>query len=181
MPRQTKCSRCAGKGLAFYGPRNLVAWLESVHGAAVRRTIEERWSSPLVSRVFDGSIEAQSVISEVLERCEKVTRCFVTAEPGENGTVWLRVYGPKWLRAEILTLPLVPTTPEWQRSLERLIEVELPKAFQPYWYPANVRASATLEPHHWDFTAWSEWEKRRLFEKDFINGLNRLSNEAQKR
>jgi hypothetical protein len=138
--------RFASKRLTFTGPRTLLAWLESPLGAELRQTIEDRWLPSLAGRLFDGSEESKALQAEVLERAGKETRCIVLVEPYKTNEAQVRVYGPRELKVKVITLPMARfATPEQQRALEQLVEVELPRAYQPYYYPAACRASETIE------------------------------------
>lgn len=174
MSRSKAGQQSTGKRLTFLGPRNLVAWLESPGGLEVRQTIESRWLPTLAARVFDGSEESKAVIAEVLERHDRTTRCVVTIEPCENGKVWVKVYGPRELKAVVLPLPLVPSTVELQGKLEQLIEVELPKTFRPVFENGRTVASAILEPTHWSLAEWCEREAKKMADVEFSKVLDEV-------
>jgi hypothetical protein len=170
MEPAAKGQRRSSKRLTFTGPRTLVAWLESPSGAEVRQTIESRWLPNLAARLFDNSEESRLLQAEVIERAGKETRCIVVAAPMENGSVHITCYGPRELLVKIITLPKVPLTPEFLAASEKLIEVELPRAYKPWFYPAMVRQTAVVEAL--DVLEWSEREKTRMANLSFVKALN---------
>jgi hypothetical protein len=135
----------SNKPLTFLGVRNLIAWLESPLGAEVKKTLEDRWM-PDLEGVLWTTEEGRRLQGEVLLRAGKETRAIVVVEPYKPNEAHLRVYGPRELHVKVVTLPMAECpTPEVQRTLEKLVEVELHRTYQPHYYPSCVRASETIE------------------------------------
>jgi hypothetical protein len=160
----------ARKGLTFTGPRNLLAWLESSHGAEIRQTIEDRWLDNLAAKLFDGSEESKQLQADVIERHGKETRCLIVAQPMENGSVYIECFGPRELKVHIITLPMAPLTAEWQNRMEQLTEVELPRAYKPLYYPSGKRRCDVIEVL--DVREWAEKENRKMADATFSKALD---------
>jgi len=150
-------------------PRLLIAWLDSPCGQPLREAIEEALLPNLAARLFDGSEESKALQAEVLERADKTTRCIVVASGMENGNVFLECYGPRELQVKIVTLPKIPLTPECLAMSEKLVEVELPKAYRPYFYPGMLRQREVVEVV--DVEEWSAREKRKMADVQFSKAL----------
>lgn len=167
--------RVSGHGRSKSGfeslcPRLLIAWLKSAKGQPLREALEREVFQPnLAERLFDNSEESNALQAEVLERHDKSTRCIVVATGMENGNVFLECFGPKELLVKIVTLPKVPLTGECLATAEKLVEVELPKAYKPYFYPGMIRQRAVVEVI--DVEEWSAKEKEKLTRVAFSKAI----------
>lgn len=177
MERQTK-GRRANKGLTFTGPRNLVAWLESPHGVEVMGTIKDRWLSTVAATLFDVSEESKQLQADVLERHGKETRCLVVVQPMENGNVLLECYGPRELKMHLVTLPVVPLTPECLSVAEQILEMETPRMFKPLYYPGGRRLAEVVEV----MTAeeYLAWEREKEFRREWFKTCDRIQDGVKK-
>jgi hypothetical protein len=172
MEARNKGQRYSKKGLTFTGPRNLLAWLESPHGAELRGAIEESWLPNLAARLFDNSEESKQLQAEVIERHGRETRCLVVAQPMENGNVFLEAYGPRDLKMHIVTLPVVPLTPECLSVAEKIVELDAPRMFKPLYYPGGRRLAEVIEA----MTAeeYLAWEREKEFRREWFKACDRI-------
>lgn len=179
MEPAIKGQRRTGNSFESICPRLLIAWLRSPKGQPLREAIEEALLPNMAERLFDGSVESKKLQAEVIERADKTTRAVVTMQPLENGSVEVKVYGPRELRVKIIPLPMVPQTVECELAVEKLVEIEAGKSYRNLLWPTDKRAHAILGRMYFNFWEWVAKERDHAARVLVSETLSELKNERK--